>query len=107
MAEVFVRKSVSLQTASSIIYTCPASTSAIVIGCRLSNTTAIDTSVNVKINDGTSTLRVCGIDTPLPVGSSLELVHGSKFVLSAGDQLIADTAADDDSALFLSVLEIS
>ena len=111
MANVFKLKTdTAVGTALTTIYTVPASTTTIIIGCLLAN---IHASAQVKANVQIVTAATSGENgdnvfliksVPVPFGSSLEIVEG-KIVMQAGDiiKVESDTAASIDVAL--SVLE--
>jgi hypothetical protein len=91
------------------IYTCPSSTTTVVIGITLSNTAG--SGVNVGV--GVTRLAANGEDidllknAPLPQGSSLEFMQGNKVVLQTGDciRVSSDTNNSVDAAL--TIMEIT
>lgn len=108
MAEVYQRAQAELTTSLATIYSCPSSTSAVVIGMRFTNIDG-SSSVNVeaKVGASGSTMYVLAPNTPLPVGSSLSGLSGDKLIMEAGEILEAKASANGDASLILSVLEIS
>jgi hypothetical protein len=108
MAEVYQRSQAELTTSLATIYTCPGSTSAVVIGMRFTNIDG-SASVNVeaKVGASGSTKYVLAPNTPLPVGSSLSGLSGDKLIMEAGEILEAKASANGDADIMLSVLEIS
>lgn len=95
----------SIGTSVADVYTVPANTTSVVIGCNLSNRTGDQINVNViiyKVN-GNDVYLIRNI--PIPNGSSYEFSAGNKIILEAGDkiQVQSDTALSTDA--IVSVLE--
>lgn len=82
-------------------YVAPASTTSIMIGVNLSNTTSSQVKVDVQLNN---IYLIKGV--PIPANSALSPLDG-KIVMKAGQVLTitSDTASSSDVAV--SVLEIS
>ena len=97
----------SIGTSTADVYTVPASTTAVVIGCVLANTTGNQVNANLIINKSTGDDVYLVKSIPLPNGSSFEFNAGSKIILEAGDkiQVSSDTASSVDA--IVSVLEQS
>ena len=88
----------------STIYTVPTGSTVTIIGCRCSNkTTDVATSVEVMIAGS----YVSGRETPLPTGSALDILVGSKIVATEGDTIVAYAADDDSVDVYISYLEQS
>jgi len=107
MAEVYQRAQAELTTSFATVYTVPGGTSSVVIGCRLSNIGAASVNVEIKVGASGSTKRIIGVDTPLPVGSSLSALSGDKLILEAGEIVEAKCSNSNSADLIISVLEIS
>ena len=107
MAETFKAVNVALgNSADAVVYTCPASTTAIVIHCQVANvdgTNAAD--LNIDHNDGSTTAAVVST-LSVPADSAVNPI-GGKLVLEAADTLRAWAGAASDLELTLSVLEIT
>ena len=108
MANVF--KSITdtgVGTSLTTVYTCPGATTAVVIGCNISNTSGGQINVDVKLNKNTGDDVFLIMNIPIPNGSSYEFIAGSKLVLEAADALEvqSDTATSVD--VIVSVLESS
>ena len=107
MAEAFKAVNVALgDTADAVVYTCPASTTAIVIHCQVANvdgTNAAD--LNIDHNDGSTTAALVST-LSVPADSAVNPI-GGKLVLEAADTLRAWAGAASDLELTLSVLEIT
>ena len=101
----------SIGTTLTNVYSCPASTTTIILGAAMANTDNNPIGGSIKLKqDGTS----AGQDdvfvvkaAPVPVGSSVEVMAGNKVVLQASDvlQFQSDTATSLD--VVVSILEIT
>ena len=107
MAETFKAVNVALgNSADAVVYTCPGSTTAIVIHCQVANvdgTNAAD--LNIDNNDGSTTAALVST-LSVPADSAVNPI-GGKLVLEAADTLRAWAGAASDLELTLSVLEIT
>ena len=107
MAETFKAVNVALgNSADAVVYTCPGSTTAIVIHCQVANvdgTNAAD--LNIDHNDGSTTAALVST-LSVPADSAVNPL-GGKLVLDAADTLRAWAGAASDLELTLSVLEIT
>ena len=100
MANTFKRYTATLTNSQATVYTVPASTTAIIIGFMISNTTGSTVYVDVEA------ISVdLGKSLPIPSGSSLSVLDG-KLVLEATDtiKVTGDTATSGD--IILSLLEM-
>lgn len=101
-------KNVLASSASTLttVYTCPAATTAIVIGCQASNRANTGTvALDLKVDSGAQSEFLLN-DVAIPQNASLQCIAG-KLVLEAGDLLRAQTGSANDVSLIVSVLEIS
>ena len=107
MAETFKAVNVALgNSADAVVYTCPGSTTAIVIHCQVANvdgTNAAD--LNIDHNDGSTTAALVST-LSVPADSAVNPI-GGKLVLEAGDTLRAWAGAASDLEITLGILEIS
>ena len=107
MAETFKAVNVALgNSADAVVYTCPGSTTAIVIHCQVANvdgTNAAD--LNIDHNEGSTTAALVST-LSVPADSAVNPI-GGKLVLEAADTLRAWAGAASDLELTLSVLEIT
>lgn len=90
------------------VYTSPASTTAIILGLTISNTTASTlVFIDVKINniDGDEVFLVRG--APVPQGSSIEIMAGNKLTLEASDSIKVYSNAANSVDTIVSVMEQS
>lgn len=112
----FKNYSAVISDTEATIYTVPASTSAIVIGMRISNIHVdsngdpevdsngdpVDVTVHVKANGRTFVSPL----TPIPFGGALEALAGSKLALEAGQTITIEGAINGAAEVILSVLEV-
>ena len=94
------------------LYTCPGSTTTIVLGLLLCNNDTSQRTVDVKIESDTSyteTNETVFItkDTPVPATSSLEIMAGNKIVLQATDVVKIDSDVAGKIDATLSIMEIT
>lgn len=91
----------SVGTSPVTTYTVPAATTAVMIGCSLSNTTASQINVDVQV---AGVYLVKGV--PIPAGAGLSVLDG-KIILETTDTVVvtANTASSTD--VIVSVLEQS
>ena len=100
-----------------VMYTAAGSTTTIVLGLILTNIHTAQVTAEVElvsttsnragannVANGTSFLAK---NVPIPVGSSLELLTGSKVVLEAGDKIQIDCSVADKLSGTLSIMAVS
>ena len=116
MANTFKLKSNANMPASAgtplTLYTCPGSTTTVVLGLLLCNNDTSQRTVDVKIESDTSDTETNETvfvtkDTPIPATSSLELLAGNKVVLQATDVLKIDSDVAGKIEATLSIMEIT
>ena len=116
MANTFKLKSNANMPASAgtplTLYTCPGSTTTIVLGLLLCNNDSSQRTVDVKIESDTNDTETNETvfltkDTPIPATSSLELLSGNKIVLQATDVLKIDSDVAGKIDATLSIMEIT
>ena len=102
-------------TSEDLIYTVAGSTTTVILGLVLGNTTSSQTTVTVTLSSDTSN-RAGGNDeanqdvelvtnAPIPAGSSLEMLAGNKVVMETTDVLkVTGSGATD---VVLSIMEIT
>ena len=97
------------------LYTCPGSTTTIILGMVLANVHTRQVTVSVKLVSDTSgggrtatnTTTFLLKDAPLPVGSSLEILSGNKVVLETTDKIQIDCSVADKASITMSIMEIT
>ncbi len=102
-------------TSADVIYTVASSTTTVLLGMMLGNTTSGATTATVTLTSDTANRSGANneanqatelvTNAPLPVGSSLELLAGNKVVMEATDTLSLTASAATD--ITLSVMEIT
>ena len=116
MANTFKLKSNANMPASAgtplTLYTCPGSTTTVVLGLLLCNNDTSQRTVDVKIESDTNDTEtnetvILTKDTPIPATSSLELLAGNKVVLQATDVLKIDSDVAGKIDATLSIMEIT
>ena len=116
MANTFKLKSNANMPASAgtplTLYTCPGSTTTIVLGLLLCNNDTSQRTVDVKIESDTNDTETNETvfitkDTPIPATSSLELLSGNKIVLQTTDVLKIDSDVAGKIDATLSIMEIT
>lgn len=99
MANTFKNEVGVATTGGATIYTCPSSTTTVVIGIVLANKSASSVTGSVQIG---STYVVK--DAPIPVGSALSPLDG-KIILEATDTVVVTASANSAVDVVLSLLE--
>ena len=95
----------SIGTTLTDVYTCPASTTTIILGASIANSNPIGGSIKLAKNGGDDVFIVK--QAPVPVGSTVEVMSGNKVVLEASDKLQFQSDASSSLDSILSLLEIS
>ena len=115
MANTFKLSSKAGVTSADVIYTVATSTTTIILGLILGNTTTSQVTATVTLVSNTSA-RAGNNDeanqdvelvtnAPIPAGSSLELLAGNKVVLEDTDEIKLTASGATDIAL--SIMEIT
>ena len=102
-------------TSEDVIYTVASSTTTVVLGVMLGNTTSSQVTATVTLSSDTSNRSGANdeanqdvelvTNAPIPAGSSLELLSGNKVVMETTDVLKLTASGATDIAL--SVMEIT
>ena len=102
-------------TSEDVIYTVASSTTTVVLGIMLGNTTTCQTTATVTLSSDTSNRAGANneanqdvelvTNAPIPSGSSLELLSGNKVVMETTDVLKLTASGATDIAL--SIMEIT
>ena len=117
MANTFKLKSKTNVGVTTVgIYTVPSATTTVVIGITLANTSGSGINVGVGVSraaEGAVGLRTGHDDisllknTPIPQGSSLEVMSGNKIVMEASDIFKAESDVNNSLDVALTIMEIS
>lgn len=106
----FIRQSITItaltEGAANTVYTVPVGKEAVLIGARFANQGgANELAINLFIEDGgANKFYLSGANTPLPIGSALEMQQG-KTVLNAGDIIKTFVDVANECDFTLSILE--
>jgi len=102
-------------TSEDVIYTVASSTTTVVLGIMLGNTTTSQVTATVTLSSDTSNRAGANneanqdvelvTNAPIPSGSSLELLAGNKVVMEATDALKLTASGATDIAV--SIMEIT
>ena len=108
MANTFKLKTkANVGVTTSNVYVVPTSTTTVVIGVTLANTSGSGINVSIGITrastDDISVLK----NVPIPQGSSLEFMQGNKVVLEATDSLTAYSDVNNTLDVALTIMEIT
>jgi len=108
MANTFKNDGAKIQTTTTVAYTCPSATTAIVLQCQVANVSTDPESVSVwwtDDSDGDAIYRLVE-DLVVPTKAAVAVIAG-KLVLEAGDTISCTGETNDDAEITVSVLEIS
>lgn len=107
MANTFKRQVLAnAGTTLASVYTVPASTTTVVIGCTLANITASAINASVQVVTSGDDVYVVK-DIPIPSGSSVEVMAGNKIVLETTDVLKVKGSVASSVDTTLSLMEIT
>lgn len=109
MANTFKNARLVVTASMSTIYTCPGSTTALVLLAQATNIHAsTDATVSLQWLDSSASSAVTRLakNVALPLGAALGLLDG-KLVLEAGDVLQSSANAVSSVELTVSVLELT
>ena len=111
MANTFTRKlSRGIGTTAVNVgsYTVGSSTTTIVVGMAVTNTSASAITANVYINDVAAANTYIVTNAPISAGSSLVVGGGDqKIVLITGDKMYVQTSASSSADTVMSIMEIT
>ena len=115
MANTFKVVTKANVTSADVIYTVAGSTTTVLLGIMLGNTTSSQVTTTVTIESDTSSRAGANneanqnvelvTNAPIPAGSSLELLAGNKVVMETTDVLKLTASGATDIAL--SIMEIT
>lgn len=90
-------------TAEAVIYTVPAQTKAILIGCNLANKTGGILPISLILRKAAGDSFIVK-DQRVGNGENMEVMRGNKLVLAAGDSLVAQSNLADAFDVIASIL---
>jgi hypothetical protein len=90
-------------------YTVPSSTTSIIVGMSVANTSANSITVDIKIVSDTGNNENAYLikGAPVPSGGTLEIMSGNKLVLQATDTIQALASTTGVADLLISYMEIT
>ena len=108
MANTFKLKTkANVGVTTSNVYAVPSSTTTVVIGVTLSNTSGSSINVGVGITRASTDNVNLMKNVPIPQGSSFEFMSGNKVVLEATDTFIAESDVNNSLDVALTIMEIT
>ena len=108
MANTFKLKTkANVGTATSDVYVVPSSTTCVVIGVTLANTSGSGINVGIGITRSSTDDVNLMKNVPIPQGSSLEFMQGNKVVLEATDTFTAESDVNNTLDVALTIMEIT
>ena len=113
MANTFKLKTKAGIDASLVtVYTVPADTTTVIIGCTVANVKGSSVTSDVQIvtasSSGENADDVYVVKSiPLPAGSSVEIMSGNKIILQAGDIVKVKSDTTNGIDAILSIMEIT
>ena len=102
--EVFNGSNITASTDMNV-YTVGSSTTTVVIGLVLANTSSSQITASIKLNAGS--VVYLAKDIPIPTGSSFEYMGGNKIVMETGNSLIVQASAANSLDTVASIMEIT
>ena len=115
MANTFKVVTKANVTSADVIYTVASSTTTVVLGIMIGNTTTSQVTATVSLGSDTSNRAGANdeanqtvelvTNAPIPAGGSLELLAGNKVVMETTDTLSLTASGSSDIAL--SIMEIT
>ena len=109
MANTFKNAYKDITNSAQTVYTCPGSTTAIVLTLRITNIDGTnDDTITADVIDASSGNARIASTLSVPADATVELAGTSKIVLEAGDKIdLTGGASSGDLEAFASVLEIT
>ena len=108
MANTFKLKTkANVGLTTSNVYVVPTSTTTVVIGVTLANTSGSGINVAIGITRASTEDISVLKNVPIPQGSSLEFMQGNKVVLEATDSLTAYSDVNNTLDVALTIMEIT
>ena len=108
MANTFKLKTkANVGVTTTAVYVVPNSTTTVVIGVTLANTTGSSINVGIGINRGANDNVKLMKSVPIPQGSSFEFMSGNKIVLEATDTFVAESDVNNSLDVALTIMEIT
>tara|TARA_Y100001951_G_scaffold92954_1_gene88178 strand:+ start:301 stop:624 length:324 start_codon:yes stop_codon:yes gene_type:complete len=107
MANTFKRSSIdTVGTSAETLYTVPGSTTTVLIGGILSNTSNSTCNAVVTVTIGSDVVNLIGEDTPIPANTALSFIDG-KIVMETTDVVKVTGSVANALDAHLSYMEIT
>ena len=107
MANTFKRSSIdTVGTSAETLYTVPGSTTTVLIGGILSNTSNATCNAVVTVTIGSDVVNLIGEDTPIPANTALSFIDG-KIVMETTDVVKVTGSVANALDAHLSYMEIT
>ena len=87
------------------VYTAPSSTTTVVIGLTLANTSSSQITADIKL--AAADTIFLAKDIPIPAGSAFEFFAGNKLIMEAGHAIITQSNTANSLDTTLSIMEIT
>ena len=87
------------------VYTAPSSTTTVVIGLTLANTSSSQITADIKL--AAADTIFLAKDIPIPAGSAFEFFAGNKLIMEAGHAIITQSNTANSLDTALSIMEIT
>ena len=108
MANTFKLKTkANVGVTTTAVYVVPNSTTTVVIGVTLANTTGSSINVGVGVTRASSDDVKLMKNVPIPQGSSFEFMGGNKIVLETTDILTVKSDVNNSLDVALTIMEIT
>ena len=108
MANTFKLKTkANVGVTTTAVYVVPNSTTTVVIGVTLANTTGSSINVGVGVTRASTDDVNLMKNVPIPQGSSFEFMGGNKVVLETTDTLTAVSDVNNSLDVALTIMEIT
>lgn len=102
MSYSFKKKTGIASVSGTVIYTVPSSNVLSMIGCRASNKDPLNShTFHLTIDD----VLVSGYNTPIPIGSAIDIMVGSKIIIEPGSVIKAYSDDNNVIDVYISYLE--
>ena len=95
----------SLANSDMAVYTVPSSTTTVVIGLTLANTSTAQITADIKLNAGD--MVFLAKDIPIPAASSFEYMAGNKIIMETGHTLSVASNTANSMDTVASIMEIT
>ena len=90
------------------LYTCPSSTTAIILGIAITNKTDNSAHISIQFTDSSASgTRLLLNEVAIPANTTLEVLAGQKYVLEASDILKVQAGTATSLDVVMGLMEIT